>query len=186
MAVRRVLYGVVGLLMVIGGLACVFAPGETYLSFVWLFGVLMLVEGVATVATWSARRRERLADGWDLAWGIVSALFGLVLVCSGFARLVTAAFMVYYLAAWLVVTGVIRIVQAVRLRGVQRRIDEVTDELATLRTRWGWVLVLGVLLALLGLLCLVHPFVAALMVGTLVGVAIVMLGVDLVVLAFLL
>jgi uncharacterized membrane protein HdeD (DUF308 family) len=186
MVARRVLCGVLGLLMVVGGVACLLAPGETYLSFVWLFGVLALVQGVATCVTWPSRRRAQATDGWDLAWGIVSALFGLALVLSDFVQVLTAVFLAYYLAAWLVVTGVIRIVQALRLRSAAKAsADVLPAELAALGPRWGWLLALGILLILCGALCLFNPLVAALVAGTLVGVSVVVLGVDLVMAAFL-
>lgn len=62
----RILTIILGVFLVIGGIYCMLTPVATYSAIGWIIGAAMLIEGVASVITWSERRRLGLADGFSL------------------------------------------------------------------------------------------------------------------------
>ena len=103
-----------GVAAIVFGLIALFAPGVTILSLVFVFAILMLVDGVLDIvaAVRSARQHER--------WGmlIVEGVVSLIAAAIAFVYPgLTAIAFVYLMAAWAVVHGIFAIVNAVRLRG---------------------------------------------------------------------
>ena len=171
----KVLTIILGALILIGGVYCMFAPIATYSAISWLIGLAMIVEGVGSAITWSERRRYGLADGWTLAGAIVSIIIGIILICS-FAFQIAIDFLIAYLIAiWLVFGGITRIAAGI---GIHRYQTETGDN--SLRTSWGGLVVLGILIAILGVLCIFNPVAVMVSVGFLLGLSIVCIGAGLI------
>ena len=104
------LRGAAGILFVIGALV---APGLSLDALILVFGAYAFVDGILAIA--SAIRQRSSRDRWWvlLAEGLMSVLAGVVaVVVPG----ITALLLVYVIAAWALVTGVLEIVAAIRLR----------------------------------------------------------------------
>jgi uncharacterized membrane protein HdeD (DUF308 family) len=156
-----------GIAAVLFGLAAFFLPGITLTVLILLFGAFALVDGAfAIVAALRTRRRD---ERWWvlLAEGVLGVLAGIVaFVWPG----LTALALLYLVAAWAIVTGVLEIAAAVRLR------RELEGE---------WVLIVGgVLSVIFGVLLAVLPGVGILALVWLIGAYAVAFGVLLIVLAF--
>jgi uncharacterized membrane protein HdeD (DUF308 family) len=100
-----------GAVAILFGIVAFLWPGVTIGVLVFLVAAFALVEGVINIVA-GLRARER----WALAEGIVSVLFGIVIVVVGPAW--TALALLYLVAAWAILTGIARIVAAVQLRRV--------------------------------------------------------------------
>ena len=170
----RIIKVVLGALLAVGGIYCMLTPIATYSVLAWLIGLAMIVEGVGGIITWSSRRELGLANGWTLAGSIVSIVLGVVLLGSYVLQFALDAFIAYLIAIWLVVAGITRIVAAIAVRSQGK---EGTS---------GWIaqIVLGVLIAILGVLCIFNPLSVVAGVGMMLGISIVFVGIDLVVSAF--
>jgi uncharacterized membrane protein HdeD (DUF308 family) len=106
------LRGVAGVLF---GIITFVAPGISLRALVLLFGAYALVDGVFAVV--SAVRRHGSTDRWwvMLIEGIVGIAAGLVtFLWPG----ITALALLYVIVAWSLVTGVMEVIAAVRLRKV--------------------------------------------------------------------
>ncbi len=171
----RVVTIVLGVLLLVGGIYCIFTPVATYSAMAWLIGLSMLVEGVASVITWSERRRLGIADGWTLAGSIVSIVLGVILLGSYAMQFALDVFIAYFIAIWLVVAGVTRIVAAISARNSP---DQVYA------SGWALQLVLGVIIVILGILYIFNPLSAMIGVGLLMGMSIVFVGVTLITTGF--
>jgi uncharacterized membrane protein HdeD (DUF308 family) len=129
-----------GVLAILFGLIALLMPGITLAVLVMLFGVYALIDGIfACIA--AARTHDRAERGGALliegALGIIIGLLALVYPIS------TAMAVIYLVAAWAVVTGILEIAAAVHLR---RAIEG------------EWVLgLIGVISVLLGLLLFAVP-----------------------------
>ena len=172
----RIVKVILGVLLAVGGIYCMFTPIATYSVLAWLIGLAMIVEGVGGIITWIDRRNNGLANGWTLAGGIVSLLLGMILVGSYVLQFAMDAFIAYFIAIWLVVAGITRIVAAIAVRSSLGR------EAAS-----GWIIqiVLGVLIAILGVMCIFNPLSVVAGVGMMLGISIVFVGIDLAVSAFI-
>lgn len=175
--VLKVLGAAMGVLMMGVGCWCMLHPGMTYLSLGWALGACMLLDGVGGLATYGDHRRLGLADGWTLAGAVISIVVGVVLLASEASQLALDILVAYLASVWLTVLGVVRIVNAVRLRGARK------EHGGELGRGWGWVLALGVMLVLCGIMAFLHPIVMALALGAMLGTCVIVAGANLVALA---
>jgi uncharacterized membrane protein HdeD (DUF308 family) len=152
-----------GVAAVLFGLMALIWPGITVIVLVALFGAYALVDGIVGLGTAVFGGRERGRRGWLVVEGIAGVLAGIfTFAWPG----VTALVLLWLIAAWALVTGVLEIVAAVRLR------REMKGE---------WLLALsGVLSVLFGILLAVWPAAGALSVVFVIGIYAIVFGVALV------
>lgn len=156
-----------GLAAVLFGILAFVWPEITLTALILLFGAYMLVDGVFAIIA-AVRAEERDARWWLLlAEGVLGVLAGIVAFVMPD---LTALALLYFIAAWAIVTGVLEIVGAIRLR---REIDG------------EWALILaGALSVIFGVLLVVLPASAGILsLVWLIGAYAVAFGVILVVLA---
>lgn len=151
-----------GAAAVIFGILAFFWPGLTLAALILLWGVFVLADGAMAV----------VAGGRGRWWPLF--VFGLLAIAAGFFALfrpgLTALALLFVIAAWAIVRGVLEIVAAMRLR------RELTNE---------WLLVAsGLLSVLVGVLLVMFPGVGLLSLMWLIGAYAVAVGVLLLVLAF--
>ena len=108
-----VLRGLVGVLF---GLLTLFSPGMALASLVYAFGFYAIADGVFNIVA-AFRRNNATADSQPW-WALLVS--GIVGILAGFTALfypgITAIALVYVIAAWAVVTGILEIAAAIRLR----------------------------------------------------------------------
>jgi uncharacterized membrane protein HdeD (DUF308 family) len=158
-----------GVAAIVFGLLTFIMPGITLAALVLLFGAYAIVDGVLNLVA-VARGRAGALDRprWVLVLeGVVSIGAGLVaFVWPG----LTAVALVYVIAAWAIITGVLEIVAAVRLR------HHITNE-------W-WLGLSGALSIVFGVLLMAAPGVGALALVFWIGAYAIVFGALLVGLAF--
>jgi uncharacterized membrane protein HdeD (DUF308 family) len=157
-----------GLAAILFGILAFAWPGITLFVLIIFFGAYMLVDGIFAIVA-AVRAAGEGARWWMLVLeGILGVVVGLV---AFFWPGLTALALLYLIAAWAIVTGVMEIAAAIRLR------REMLGE---------WALVLGGALSVLfGVLLVVIPARAGLLSLTwLIGAYAVVFGVLQVVLAF--
>lgn len=158
-----------GVLAVIFGVIALVWPGITLAVLVLLFGAYALVDGV--VALFAGITGSGGLTGGDRWW---VALLGVVSIAAGIVAFVwpgiTALVLLAVIGAWALVTGVLQIVAAIRLR------REITDE---------WLLGLaGVISVLFGIFVLIRPGQGALAIVWVIGIYAIIFGVSLIALSF--
>jgi len=156
-----------GVAAIIFGLLTILMPGLTLAALVLLFGAYALVDGVFSIIA-AVRRRASDPPWWALLLeGVVGIAAGIVtFALPG----LTAVTLIYVIAAWAIVTGVLEVAAAVRLR------RQLSGE---------WRLVLsGVLSIVFGVLMMVAPGAGALAMMLWIGAYAIVFGVLLLALAF--
>jgi uncharacterized membrane protein HdeD (DUF308 family) len=98
-----------GVVAILFGVVAFLWPGRTVAVLVILLAAFALVEGAINLIA-GLRGRE----GWAIAEGALSIVAGLVIVVVGPQW--TALALLYLVAAWAILTGVARIIAALRLR----------------------------------------------------------------------
>ena len=156
-----------GVLAVVVGLVALFAPRVFLTSAVLLFGAYAFVDGVFALVAGirAATRHERW---WPfILEGLASVIAGVI----AFAIPAVAALALLYLvSAWAILTGIIRISAAIRLR------KEIKGE---------WLLILnGILSVIFGVIIVLFPGAGILTLVWLMGVYAIIFGVVLVALGF--
>lgn len=155
-----------GVLGVLFGLAAFIFPGPTMLSIVWLFAIYMLIDGVFAIvaavrAAGSGRRWGALvAEGLvDIAAGVVAAAWPGITVVA----------FILVVAAWAIVSGVLMLSAAFRVRGDHGK---------------GWLIVGGIASLLYGVLLVIAPLVGAVVLTWWIGAYALVFGVSLLIAAF--
>jgi uncharacterized membrane protein HdeD (DUF308 family) len=154
-----------GLAAIVFGILAFAWPGMTLAVLVLLFGAYALVDGILGIV---AAIRGDMAHRWAmLAEGVIGVLAGI----AAFAwPALTALVLLYIIALWAILTGVVEIVAAVRVRRV------IENE---------WALIIGGALSVLfGVILIVSPGAGALAVVWLIGAYAVVFGVVLLALAW--
>jgi uncharacterized membrane protein HdeD (DUF308 family) len=142
-------------------------PTVTLQALIILFGAFAMADGILGVWSALASRKER--DHWWvlMLWGLV----GIGIGCITFAAPgVTALALLFYIAIWAIVTGLLEIITAVKLR------KEIEGE---------WALGLaGLIGVIFGVLLIVHPAAGVLAVLWLIAAYSLIFGALMVILAF--
>ena len=151
---------VLGILMALGGTACLALPGLTVMtsiSVVMLLGIILMVAGLGTIIT----------AFWIGRWSglLVQLLIGILYLVAGISiadhPLQSLFFLTKFLAAMFIIGGIFRVTSALVVR----------------YAHWGWTLLNGVVTLMLGVIIIRHFNEAALwLIGTMVGVDLLLQG----------
>jgi uncharacterized membrane protein HdeD (DUF308 family) len=156
-----------GVIAVLFGIMTLIWPVITLMVLVLLFGIYALIHGIFTVYVGVRVRRD--GERW---WMMI--LGGLVGIATGVLTFiwprVTALVLLYFIAAWAIITGVFEVVAAIWLRKM---------------IKGEWFLALGGILTLFfGVLLAILPIPGALAITWLIGIYAMIIGVLLIILAF--
>ncbi|HKQ66440.1 MAG TPA: HdeD family acid-resistance protein [Methylomirabilota bacterium] len=155
-----------GVAAVVFGILALLLPGTTLAALVLLFGAYAIVEGVFSLM--AAVRGRTDEPRWLLA------LQAIVSMAAGFVTVLwpglTALVLLYVIAAWALVIGVLQIVAAVRLH------SRIRGE--------GWLVLSGILSVIFGVLMMWAPGAGALALVLWIGSYAIVFGALLIVLAF--
>ena len=159
-----VIRGVAGIML---GVITILAPDITFHALVLLFGVYALIDGVTGFA--GAWRAARAHDRWGVL--LLQGIAGVIAAATTILWPgITALALVLLIAAWAIITGVLQIFAAIRLRRY------ISGE---------WLLVLGGILSVaFGVLITIAPIAGALVIAIWVGAYALIFGVLLISLGF--
>ena len=154
-----------GVVAILFGFLAIIWPDLTVGVLVALFGAYALVDGVfAIVSAFQSTDSDRW---WHVAEGALGILVGII---AWVWPDLTALSLLYFIAAWALVTGVIEIVAAIRLRRV-------------LDNEW-LLLLTGVLSVLFSILLFIRPRSSAIALVVVIGIYAIIFGGMLLGLAF--
>ena len=155
-----------GIAAIVFGVLAFAWPGITVVSLVILYGAYAFVDGVFSI--FAAIGGGTPAPRWWLAVvGILGVLAGLIAFAN---PVLVGIYLLWFIGAWALVSGVMEIIGAIRLR------KEIDNE---------WMLILhGVISVLFGILMLVEPLTAALALIWVIGAYAIAAGLIMIALAF--
>ena len=157
-----------GFFDVLFGIAAFVIPGITLVALVFLYGAFAMVDGIFALTAVLVGRTPGGRPWWSL---LLEGILGIAVGILTFAWPgITALALLYLIAAWALVTGILEITAAIRLR------KEIQGE---------WLLALaGILSVLFALMLVANPGAGALAVVWIIGAYAIAFGVVLLVLAF--
>ena len=71
-----------GVIMIIGGIICLFSPQDTYMVLGYVVGVSMIFDAIGGFFEYGAARGVVKGSGWILASAITSLVFGFFVINS--------------------------------------------------------------------------------------------------------
>ena len=156
-----------GAAAIIFGVLTWMQPVASAAALVLVFGAYVLVDGLLAIYT-AIKSRKQSRHWWlVLIWGLTGVIVG---VLTAINPAVTALVLTIYIGVWALITGVLQVVAALRLR------KEIDGE---------WILVLGGLLSVLfGIFVLAQPGAGLMAMMWVLATYAVIFGVLMVILAF--
>lgn len=156
-----------GLVAVLFGVLAFVWPGATLITLVWLFGAFALVNGLLSLILAAKAPKGYPRIGSLILGGLLGILAGLLtFVMPG----ITALGLLMLIAAWAIVTGIMEVVAAIRLRKI------VANE---------WLLILaGIASVAFGVILFLRPAAGALALIWWISAWALIFGILLIVLAF--
>jgi uncharacterized membrane protein HdeD (DUF308 family) len=156
-----------GVLAIAFGVVAFLSPPATITVLVLLFGAWALVDGVFHIAG-AIQDRTRNRSWW------LAVLEGVVSIIAGVLALVFPAFaavsLLLIIAAWSIVTGVVEVVMAIRLR------EQITGEL--------WLAIAGILSIVFGVLLFLFPTSGAITIVWIIGAFAIAFGIAMIALGW--
>jgi uncharacterized membrane protein HdeD (DUF308 family) len=156
-----------GVLAIAFGVVAFLSPPATIAALVLLFGAWALVDGVFHIAG-AIQDRSRNRSWW------LAVLEGVVSIIAGVLALAFPAFaavsLLLIIAAWSIVTGVVEVVMAIRLR------EQITGEL--------WLAIAGILSIVFGVLLFLFPTSGAITIVWIIGAFAIAFGIAMIVLGW--
>lgn len=165
----KILSVLFGIFLIIGGILCAATPIATSFSLMYLYLVLLFVIGIVLLIRCIAYK----SFGVEFIFSILTIIAGIFVLFSPNATFVTEMILLYIMAGWLIVRGVVGIVTAAHARAF------------TGSGVFTCVIIVSILTVILGIYSFIHPMVFSEFLGVLAGVYFVMEGIDLIVSAFL-
>ncbi|MDY6867852.1 MAG: HdeD family acid-resistance protein [Chloroflexota bacterium] len=156
-----------GLLAVIFGVLALIWPEITLITLMILFGIFVLMEGILNlvigVATSDTNRR------WWVT--LIEGILDIVIAILTFVWPdITAVVLLYFIAAWALLSGVLEIILAIRIRQMIER---------------EWAMILGGILSIIfSVLLFVFPSEGAISLLMLIGIYSIIIGILFVILGF--
>lgn len=161
------IYLIRGLFAILWGVLALFMPGITFATLVIFLGAFMFVDGIFSIVSAISARRTNSNWGWYLLSGIAGIIIGIITFYNPF---LAGTALVFYVAAWALVMGVVEIAAAIRLR------RSIKGE--------GWYILGGILTIVFGILLMLNPIAGALTLTWIFGVYAIVWGVMLTSLSF--
>lgn len=133
---------IAGLLLIAGGIVVFCKPAESYLTLSLMFGILMLVTGIAELVVAVTSRNFFVMRSYSIIGGIFDLLIGIFLCCYPGVTIVVLPIIlgVYMLYHSFMIIGFGSDLEAFRVKGS------------------GWATAGGIILLLLSIFILINPF----------------------------
>lgn len=160
--VSKVLLVIAGLLFVGIGCYMLVHPGVTLITMAFVLGIAMAVFGVFAIISY-AQSRDSLGAGWLLFDGIISIIFSILMFSNQFFAFITIL-IPYMFSFWILFKGISGFLFAFDLKKVGSK-------------NWGWMCLLGILCAIVGIASIFEPLITAFIFTIIIGCAFIVYGV---------
>lgn len=158
----RVLSIIAGVLLIAAGVYCMCNQDVAVMSAGILLGVFMLCAGIVEIVVFAGTSGLLIGSGWLLLDGVLTVIMSLFLLFNQWFTMMSLPFL---FTVWLLFSGISRFVSAFDLRALGVR-------------AWGWVLALGIILLVVGFVCMMDPWVGVAAIGVTVGLVFILEGIS--------
>lgn len=158
---------ILGILLIVGGIACFATPLATLFSTGIFIGCLFLVYGIAGLI----RAFQKEAGTLEIVISVLAIIVGVISFVRPGSTLVFDGIILYCIAAWFLIQGIVSITLAIQTR----------------ESNSTWILgvIVGILGIFLGCYSFLHPRFTAVTAGFLIGFFCIEAGINLITLAML-
>lgn len=162
------LFLIQGIILILGSFYVFASPVESYLTLALFFAILMVFDGITSIAMSLTNRDNMEGWGWQLAGGILSLILGFILYSRPG---ITMAVLPIIVSFFIVSKGALIIGTSFDLKkeGLQG---------------WGWILFAGIINLLFGILILMDPGIGVALILIYTGISFLIMGIGAVIVSF--
>jgi uncharacterized membrane protein HdeD (DUF308 family) len=158
----EILSFIFGILLIIGGVSCMFTPLATFLSTGYYIAFILLLFGVSGLI----RAFQKKAGTMEIIISVLALIAGIFAILRPGNILLFDAMAIYCVAAWYLLQGIASVLISFQVKDTNKN--------------WIWGLIVGILGILLGLYSFAHPGITAITSGMLIGFYFIQAGVDMI------
>lgn len=155
---------ILGIILVIAGIACICTPLVTFLATGYFLAILLMVYGISGIARFISKRAGVL----DLVISILAIIVGFVAATRPGSAEAFDSLILILIGVWVILQGIVSIILAFQAR--------------KMGASWIFGLVVGILAIIIGILSFTHPILTAITVGILVAFYFIEAGISMIVL----
>lgn len=159
---------VLGVITSLLGVYAFCVPLGVFLGISWVIAVLIIVNGVESIADGVASQPKK--DTGKIVLGALIVLAGIFLLFSGILRFLTDMMMVYLIGGALILYGIFQIVAGWKKKEISTGAGVIS-------------IICGVISVIGGFLAFGHPFLTMISVGYIIAFNLIMQGVNMIVIA---
>ena len=162
----KILSIIMSILMIVCGFACMFTPVGTFLAMGYFFAVMFFVYGLMGIIRAFTKKDMSTIQ---IVMSVLALIVGIIAIIKPGSTLAMDAVILGFIAAGFLIEGASRIVMGWKMKGLNKN--------------WIWIFLIGILGVVLGAYMLVHPAVAAVTAGFLIGFGFLQTGFNMLALA---
>lgn len=159
-SMTRVLWFIAGILLIISGCTLLFRPDASLISMAGMIGFVILINGIFSLTIYFVFHNVMLGALWQLLEGILGILVGFMFLANS---VLVASVLPYVFGMWIMFSGLSKLVGGFDLRKLNF-------------DGWGWLVLLGAAMTVLGLLTFFKPVIGTVALSTLFAMALIVEG----------
>lgn len=163
--IARILWLISGFLLLVAGIFVLFNPTATIISLSFLLGLIMLFSGIFSLFVYFVARYDLFGMGWVLADGIITVILALFLLFNDY---IAATALPFIFGMWILFSGIERIVNSIEIRD-------------TGISGWGWLMAIGIVSIVVGVLSFINPLIGAIAISTFLGIFLILQGIAVII-----
>ena len=155
---------IAGIILILGGVAVLFTPVETFVAVGVFVALLFLVYGISGLI--KAFRGQ--ATAWEIIIDIIAIIVGVVCIIMPGGKMVFDQTLLFVIAFWFVFQGILTCVISTKTKAAN--------------PVWFLGVLVGVISVILGIVSLFNPLFEAAVIGVIVGIYFIEAGINLILL----
>lgn len=168
---QKIVKLIIGISLAAAGIYCIISPGVTVAAFAWIIGLFMIIHALNRIGIWRERKALGFAENYELISAILSLLFGAALIASSFFQTLVSTAVIYFLASWIAMLGIFRLLVASNLRRLEA-------DTSVFINNYNAQMIGGVVLILIAVLIFIRPSIITSMLGIFIGACLLLFGIQ--------
>lgn len=172
----KVINCILGVFAMLGATYCMLFPGVTFLNYGWIITILLGAWGVCAIFEYFTKEKKEERSKKEAGMGVLSLVLGIAaaamsvwaIIAPNMTALLMDVVIVYFMAGWMIIGGVMSIVDAVKAKKMQ------------INKLWILTLIWGILFLVTGILGCFRPLIIAWMVDYIICALLIISGVRLI------
>lgn len=158
---------ILGIIMIVSGIACMLTPAETFLAMGYFFAIMFFVYGLMGIIR-AVTKKDM--DTIQVITSILALIVGIIAIVKPGSTLVLDALILGLIAAWFLIDGAANMVMAWKVKKLNKN--------------WIWLFIIGILGVIFGIYSFIHPMAAVFTAGFLISFGFLQTGFNMLALAF--